>query len=229
MPFSDKAKAILRRVFNPSFIYFLRSNPEPLSDHAGFDRGTPLDRYYIESFLGQNQGSIRGTCLELLNDSYTIKYGGDRVMKNDVLDIDKNNKQATIIDDLRSLKTVKDGVYDCIILTQVFQFIDDLDASISECYRILKPGGTLLATLPSLSRIDVSSGIDGDYWRFTTASTDYLFKKKFHADKLSIKSVGNARSGIFFYAGLAVEDASRKTLVVNDPNFPLIITVRAIK
>ncbi|PIX57096.1 MAG: hypothetical protein COZ48_02725, partial [Candidatus Yonathbacteria bacterium CG_4_10_14_3_um_filter_43_12] len=78
-------------------------------------------------------------------------------------------------------------------------------------------------------RIDCVAGVEGDYWRFTEASARYLFGKKFNPARLSISTYGNARSGIYFYAGLAQEDTERKILEDNDQNFPLIITIKAIK
>ncbi len=40
--------------------------------------------------------------------------------------------------------TASTRTYDCIILTQTLQLIDDLGAAIAECSRILRPGGVLL-------------------------------------------------------------------------------------
>ena len=227
--FSNKTRKTLRRLLNPAFFYFLSRSTKPLSNYHGFDRGIPLDRFYIENFLEQNKTLVKGVCLELLNNDYTLKYGGTNITKSDVLDIDSSNKNANIIGDLRNLSSVADNTYDCLILTQVLQFIDDTSAAISECYRILKPEGTLLVTLPSLSRIDPISGQEGDYWRFTTASASYLFRKNFKPEQTEIESLGNVRSGLYFYAGLVQEDSSVKTLEKNDPHFPLIITVKAQK
>lgn len=226
---SQKIKHILKRIVRPKLFYFLSSSTKPISKYYGFDRGAPIDRFFIEDFLKRNKDHIQGACLELLNNSYTKKFGNERVLKSDILDIDITNKDATIIDDLRKLETIKDNSYDCIILTQVLQFIDDVDIAIAQCYRILKQNGTLLITLPSISRIDCISGVEGDFWRFTQASAKYIIEKKFESRKTLIESSGNARLGIYFYAGLSIEDISKRILKKNDPNFPLIITIRAIK
>lgn len=226
---SKGTKDFIRRLMRPSFLYFLRKNTNPISDYYGLDRGQPIDRYYIDSFIKENKEHIKGVCLEVLDDKYSSTYGEGRISKLDVLDIEKS-KNATVIGDLRHLENVSSNSYDCLIMTQVFQFIDDVESAISECHRILKPGGVLLATLPSISRIDCVSGTEGDYWRFTTASTKYLFNKYFNGNKtLEIESKGNARVGIYFYAGLSQEDVSKKVFEKNDTDFPLIITVKAIK
>lgn len=222
-------KQLIRRFFRPRLLYCVSKSTKPISEYSGFDRGTPIDRYYIEQFLRSNKSYVRGVCLEVLNNDYTLKYGGTLIHRSDVLDIDSNNKVATIVDDLRSLRSILDNTYDCIILTQVLQFIDDLDAAISACYRVLKPKGTLLITLPAISRVDKVSGLDHDYWRFTKASATYLFEKKFEKHKLEITYYGNVRAGMYFYAGLSQEETDAYTLDDCDPNFPTIISIRATK
>ena len=74
--------------------------------------------------------------LEVKDRKYTARFGGNvdgaktGVTRSDVLDINRENKEANIIDDIRSLATIQDGTYDCMILTQVLQYVDDLDAAI---------------------------------------------------------------------------------------------------
>lgn len=229
IPISDKNKKFIRRITLPPKLYFLIGGTKPVSKYYGFDRGKPLDRFYIENFLEENKGCIKGVCLEVLNNKYTIKYGKDRVLKSDILDIEKNNKDANIIGDIRDLKEVENDTYDCIVLTQVLQFIDNLEAAISECHRVLKKDGILLATLPSISRIDCVSGTEGDFWRFTKAGARYLFEKSFNKSNLEIKNRGNVKSGIYFLSGFSVEDISTKSLYKDDENFPSLITVKARK
>lgn len=225
----DDYKKNIKRFIKLKTFYFLINSTKPISKYYGLERGNSIDRYYIDKFLEKNKNKIRGNCLEILNNNYTTKYGISKNIKSDVLDIEKENKKANIIDDLRNLKKISDNTYNCIILTQVLQFIDDLDSAISECFRILKPGGVLLATLPSISRIDCVANIKGDFWRFTKASAKFLFEKQFESSKLDISSFGNAKSGAYFFVGFSQEDVSQKILEENDQNFPVIITVRAQK
>src|SRR5439155_7442216 len=58
----------------------------PLSPRWGRDRGTPLDRYYIERFLASHQNDIRGRVLEVREPMYTERFGGSRVTASDVVD-----------------------------------------------------------------------------------------------------------------------------------------------
>jgi SAM-dependent methyltransferase len=225
----SKIKRFFVRLIKNKYVYLLIGPNKPISNLYGLDRGKAVDRYYIGKFLLENAPLVKGRCLELLNNDYTKLYGGNKVIKSDILDINKNNTEANIIGDIKRLHTISENTYDCIILTQVLQFIDDFDAAIRECYRILKKGGVLLVTLPSISRIDCVARTEGDFWRFTCASARYIFEKVFSKKSLEIKSWGNAWVGAAFWVGLAQEDLAKKTFKYNDPDFPCLITVKAIK
>ncbi len=219
----------LRRLLKPGWFYLISKSLKPLSHNYGASRGTPLDRYYIESFLAENSQHIKGRCLEVKDNNYTKKFGGSNVSKSDILDIDKSNASATIYGDLRNAVNITDDSFDCIILTQVLQFVNDVPAVIKECFRILKPNGCLLITAPSISRIDVRAGVTGDFWRFTTKGLEYLLKKSFAPEKTETKSLGNVLSGVGFWVGQALEEFSKKELDHNDLNFPVIITAKVFK
>src|SRR5678815_4181077 len=87
----------VRRLRYPSTDGLLSVRPK--SDHWGWDRGTPVDRYYIERFLAAHADDVRGNVLEVKDADYTKRYGRD-VVRTDVLDIDPANSQATIVADL---------------------------------------------------------------------------------------------------------------------------------
>ncbi len=214
-------------MFKPGWFYFLSRSLKPISFNYGSNRGEPVDRYYIEKFLEENKSLITGHCLEIENNTYTQKLGKN-ISKSDVLDINKDNAKANIYADIRNLAEIPANTYDCLILTQVLQFIDDYDSAIKECHRVLKPGGAILATLPVMSRIDARSGPSGDFWRFTEASARYIFNNK-HFASLEVRSWGNVLSGTAFWVGQAQEELSKRELNYNDPNFPCIVTVKAVK
>ena len=58
---------------------------QPVSRAWGYDRGTPVDRYYIEKFLEQHSIDVQGCVLEIGDNFYTLRYGGTRVEKSEVL------------------------------------------------------------------------------------------------------------------------------------------------
>ena len=123
----------------------------PVSSIFGYNRGLPIDRYYIENFLARCRNDIQGRVLEIKDDSYTRKFGGSRVITCDVLDVRRDNAQATLVADLTRAEHVPSDAFDCIIFTQTLQFIYDLRSAIWTLHRILKPNGILLATFPGIS------------------------------------------------------------------------------
>lgn len=221
----DTVRHRVQRLRRPMWGYMLLRPTRPISDCAGFDRGKPVDRYFIEQFLRENCQYIRGECLEVQNAGYVTQFG-DGVTRIDVLDIDRKNPRATVYGDLRRLEGVADGTYDCFILTQTLQYIDDLDAAVRESARILKPGGTLLVTLPALHKEEPGYP---HYWRFTTLSAKYLLAKCFPESSIQVGAWGNVMSSMAAWIGLAQEDLGKRHLTHNDTVFPCIISVRATK
>ena len=140
------------------------TSTRPINDNWGFERGMPIDRYYIGQFLERNVGHIRGRVLEVAGNEYTEKYGGDSVEKSDILHPAEGNPRATIIADLAEPSQVTDELFDCVICTQTLQLIFDVKTAITSLYRFLKPGGVLLMTVPGISQIcREDMEITGDY------------------------------------------------------------------
>ena len=202
----------------------------PISQNFGYDRGFPIDRYYIEKFLTQQAAQIRGRVLEVGDREYTVKFGGDRVIHSDVLHITDSNPQATIIADLaQNADHIPSDAFDCIVLTQTLQMIYDVQAALKTVYRILKPGGVALVTLPGVSYISVDQWKDYWNWAFTTLSTEKLFEEFFPKANLQIESYGNVLSAISFLQGIAAEELQSQELDYRDPRYQQIITVKAVK
>lgn len=193
----------------------------------GRDRGTPVDRHYIERFLDEHRADVRGAVLELLNGDYTDRFG-HAITRREVLDIDAANARATLIGDLTRPEDLPADAFDCFILTQTLQFIYDTRAAIETSYRTLRPGGTLLATVPAVSRISRRE-LDREYWRFTVASCQHLFGDVFGTGNVCVRSHGCVLTGVAFLMGMAAEELSAKELAAHDPFFPVVITVRAVK
>jgi hypothetical protein len=202
----------------------------PVSVHWGLDRGLCIDRYFIEGFLGRHAGDIRGRTLEIAANDYTRRFGGERVTHSDVLHVREGNRNATIVGDLTRADHIPSETFDCIIFTQTLQYIYDAPAAVATLYRILKPGGVVLASFPMISRTD-RAGSRGwvDYWRFTEAASRRLFADVFGADNVSVESHGNVLVACAFLYGLAADELSREELHYRDPNFQMLVTLRAVR
>ncbi|MGE5102371.1 MAG: hypothetical protein ACM3SX_20490, partial [Deltaproteobacteria bacterium] len=74
----------------------------PYRPNFGWHRGQCIDRYYIDKFFSFHAADIHGRVLEIGTPDYTHKFGGERVSRSDVIDLDPNNTSATIHDDLCS-------------------------------------------------------------------------------------------------------------------------------
>ena len=202
----------------------------PLSSAFGYDRGTPIRRFYIEKFLGEHADDIQGRVLEVGDDQYIQRYGGDRVRQAEVLHVWEGNPQATIIADLTNADFIPADSFDCLILTQTLQCIWDLDAAIRTVHRIIKPGGVVLASLPGITQVSRHDRERwGDFWRFTTQSARRLFEVPFPPGNVHVEAQGNVLTASAALYGLAAEDLTPAELAYHDPDYEVLIMVRAGK
>jgi hypothetical protein len=203
---------------------------EPVSRTFGFERGKPVDRWYIERFLAEHAADVRGRVLEVAESTYTGWYGGDEVTASDVLFAAEGNPDATVIGDLATGAGIAEAAYDCFICTQTLQVIYDIRAAVAGTRRLLAPGGVLLATLPGISQISREDNRDwGDWWRFTARSAQRLFAEAYGEEHVHVRQHGNVHAAAAFLYGLAAEDLDRRVLESVDPDFHLVMTVRAVR
>jgi SAM-dependent methyltransferase len=208
---------------------------KPISPNYGWDRGLekgmPLDRYYIEKFFSSHASDIRGRVLEIGDDRYTRKFGGDKVTKSDVLHYVEGNPLATIVADLTCADNIPSDTFDCIVFPQTLHVIYDVRAAMRHIYRILKPGGVFLVTTQGINKIGRHEGVDdwGEYWRFTAQSMRRLFKETFTRADVEVKSYGNILAAIAFLHGLVPEDILQEELDYVDPDYEVIVAARAVK
>ena len=223
-----KALAIVNRnLFSPGRL--LEGSTEPVGRLFGRERGTPIDRYYIERFLDRNRGSIRGRVLEVGEDTYTRRFGGDRVTEAAVLHV-ADYSGATIVGDLSKPDTLPADRFDAFICTQTFNFIFEVEAAIRGAHRVLAPGGVLLATMAGIGQISTGDAERwGDFWRFTVQSAERSFGDVFGAANVSVDFAGNVYAATSFLRGIALEEVSTARLDVRDPEYPIVILVVARK
>jgi SAM-dependent methyltransferase len=205
---------------------------DPISATFGFERGQPIDRYYIENFLARQADDIRGRVLEIRENVYTRRFGGERVEVSDVLDVADDNRRATIHADLTRADHVPSDAFDCVILTQTLHVIYDVRSAAQTLYRILKPGGVLLATFPGISKTGCREcGRHGESynWMFTKLSARRLFEEAFPAGNVRLEAHGNVLAAVSFLHGLATEELRREELDQHDPDYEVLITLRAMK
>lgn len=203
---------------------------EPVSRHFGTDRGLPIDRYYIEAFLERHRSDVQGHVLEIGEDLYTRRYGGDRVTRSDILHVTAQNPRATIVADLADAPQIPDAVFDCAVVTQTLHLVYDARAAVRTLHRILRPGAVLLLTVPGLTPVPTRTDWGYTwYWSFTALSVQRMLGEVFGATQVELSTTGNVLAANAFLQGLAAEDLRPEELEATDPDYPVIITARAVK
>jgi len=202
----------------------------PVSRVFGFDRGTPIDRYYIENFLSSQQSLIRGTVLEVGDATYTKRFGGERVLESNVLHAIAGIPHATLVGDLVTGQGIPEETFDCMILTQVLPFLSDCHLAVQTIHRSLRNEGVALLTVPGISQVS-RYDMDrwGDYWRFTDHSARMLFEAEFGAENVVVSIFGNVLAATAFLQGVSVEEMTKAELDVLDPDYQVTICIVAVK
>lgn len=202
----------------------------PISRSWGGDRGLPVDRYYIEQFLAAWSADIHGRVLEIGDNAYTLRFGGDRVEQSEILHAAPGNPKATYVDDLSSGQILPDAAFDCVICTQTLHLIPDLAGSLRTLRRIIKPGGVLLATVPGISQIYRDEEDRwGDYWRLTDKAAMWLTEGAFGSGGVRVEVRGNVLSAVAFLHGVAAQELTPEELETRDPAYQVSLGVRAVR
>ena len=200
----------------------------PISNDYGFDRGKPLDRYYIEGALSKCSELVRGRVLEVGGREYTELLGGDRVKSSDVLDINPLNPAATVIGDLGAHGALPVAAFDCIILTQTLQLIRSMEDAVDNIFHALAPNGALLVTAPGISPIGPDE-LRYWYWTFTELSMKTLLASRFGDNNVQVEFYGNVFAAICFLTGLSLSEVGTDRLDFKDGSYPVTIFACARK
>lgn len=201
----------------------------PIDPNWGFERGTPIDRVYVERFVGRHAADIRGRVLEIAAPDYTRRFGSD-VETVEVLTATEGSSEATILADLTDAPHIPDDTFDCAIVTQTLQFVYDVRAALATVHRILAPGGVLLATVPGITKISPPEDeVFGEWWHFTARSLGRLAEEAFGEGSVEVGSYGNVLAAAGFLYGLAASDLREEELAAEDRLYEVIVAVRAVK
>lgn len=203
---------------------------KPISTCFGFDRdGGPVDRHYVNDFLTKSAYTISGRVLEIEDNEFTLRYGQKQNLQSEILHVYEGNPKATIIGDLSNAPHIEDNGFDCIILTQTLHLIYDFEAAMATCYRILKPGGVLLLTVPGITPIDHGEWKNIWYWSFTEASVKRLAGNYFAPEKSEIRTYGNVLTATAFLYGLGLKDVTQEEVNHTDVHYPVVVAAKLTK
>jgi SAM-dependent methyltransferase len=154
--------------------------------------GYTLRRYYVDSFYSR-------TVPDLSKDSLVLDLGGLKTRKRGQFDLERYPLRSVYLNISRdrrpdaqgdaALIPFGSGTFDAVICSELLEHVPDPRAVLSEVFRVLKPCGILLGTVPFLYRIH---GDPEDYGRYT----DHYWRQ-------SLRQVGFIRidvekQGLFF-------------------------------
>ena len=201
----------------------------PVDPNWGYERGMPIDRVFVERFIGERAGDIRGRVLEIAAPDYTTRYGTE-VTRVDILMAQEGNTEATIVGDLTDAPQIPSNSFDCAIVTQTLQFVYDVRAALATLHRILAPDGVLLATVPGITKISPPEDAEyGEWWHYTGRSALRLAEEAFGTGNAHVETYGNVLTAASFLYGLAAPDLNPEELATRDPLFEVIVGIRAVK
>ncbi|NJP07110.1 MAG: class I SAM-dependent methyltransferase [Chloroflexaceae bacterium] len=191
----------------------------------GFLRGIDQTsgRFYIRHFLAQYAPHCQGHFLEFGDPYFRDLFSPAQITAYDILDV-IDRGEATIVADIQHCPEVASNTYDVIVCTQVLEHIANPFKAIAELQRILKPGGTLLLTVPAAYPYHA---IPQDYWRYTRDSLHLLLDPGF--EQVTVHSYGNQLVVVAAYWYWMADHLPRQALMTSNPDCPTILCAYAIK
>lgn len=231
MSYRDYVLSLLRNVNRRVFPVRVLTDlgTQPISANFGRDRGTPLDRIYIEAFLEKHRHLVTGTTLEIAEDTYSRKFG-ENITRHEILHVDPTAPGVTMLGDLTKPESLPADRIDCFVCTQTYNFIPEVEAAIRGTFQVLKPGGVVLATVGGISQISAyDSARWGDYWRFTPQGIRHVFERVFPKENVEVEVWGNCFATTMLLQGLAFEEIDARKLYPADDRYPVTLSVVARK
>jgi len=87
-----------------------------------------------------------------------------KATRYDTLDVERRAPGVKYISDIHDMSVIHDGSYDTVVCFSVLEHVQNPFQAVSEICRILKKGGTLILSVPHLSRLHEEPN---DFFRYT--------------------------------------------------------------
>jgi hypothetical protein len=193
----------------------------PFSSSYGFERGTPIDRYYLHRFLSANADRISGDVLEVQTNAYTERFGRG-VTRADAFDIVPGFDPTYLCDIAHCGDTIPSRTYDCLLLPNALPHFRELGLALGHILRIVRPGGTILASAGGLLPL---TGDVPDYWRLSPDGWRETLTTAWPGAAIHVAGHGNCLAAVAAQMGLALEELSAAELDVHDSRYPVLTTI----
>ena len=217
--FTTQARCLVRGKGIPRWGNLRRTTP--FSSSFGFDRGTAVDRYYLHAFLKRHADSISGRVLEIQSPGHANLFGRGIVEAHGI-DIDGHHKPTYHCDLAQAEGVVPSDYYDCFLLPNTLSVLKDIDECLRQALRVVKPGGVILASTGCLTPLVADYP---EYWHPTKAGWEVLLARLWPNCEIVVESHGNCLVAVAEMLGLSMEELKPTELEVNDPRYPVLITI----
>ena len=215
------AELIVKRTLSTILWVAWRTHANPFAILSG--RADTPGRFYVQRFLMQCAAECRGSFLEFGDARYRGLFAPDAIERYDIVDV-VAGPAVTIVADIQHCPVIPDNTYDVVVCTQVLEHVANPFLAAAELFRILKPGGRLLLTVPAAYPYHA---VPRDYWRFTRDSLQLLLGGRFR--ELQIVPWGNRVTVVAAYWFWSQGHVPRPALTQADPDNPQILSAYARK
>jgi len=199
---------------------------EPVSRVFGLDRGSSIDRYWIESFLARQSAPASGKAVEVGGMRYARRFYPNCTAYS--LRLTDDGSPHCVVCDLEKGEPALAETFDVLIATQVYNFIFETRAALRHSASLLKPKGALLGSVAAITQV---SRYDADRWghfySFTRQAWERLLGEVF--EDVHVESFGNVDVACAFLNGLSIEDIPGELLDQHDADYPVVLCFKAAR
>jgi SAM-dependent methyltransferase len=171
---------------------------EPIGRVGTADRGEGVRGYYARAFVAAQPEAGRGAVLELdATDLSALSSGG--------------------------------SMYDCVVVSSGLEYVDDARVVLRRVHDALRPGGVALIMAGGIARNGRHASVPGLSWHrhFTALSLGRLCGEVFTPERVTVTTYGNVLAAAALLHGLGAAELSAAELDHRDPDYELVIGVRA--
>ncbi len=198
---------------------------QPFSSNFGFERGAPIDRFYLDRFLERHREAITGDVLEIQVPAYTRRYGHD-VRLSHTVDILPQFAPTYVCDLAHAEAVIPADRYDCFLLPNTLNVLKEIESCLRQALRVVRPGGVVLASAGVLEPLcpDVP-----DYWHLSAEGWVELTSRVWPGCDVEVTGWGNCVAATAAMLGLAGEELTDDELLFRDRRFPVLVTIACRK
>jgi hypothetical protein len=193
----------------------------PFSAQFGFDRGTPVDRYYLHRFLDSHRARITGDVLEIQVPDSARRYGA-RLGDVHTVDLNPAHRPTYTCDLAASDGVIPSDRYDCFLLPNTLCVLRDVEGCLRQALRVVKPGGVILASTAGFVPLTPDAP---DYWHLSAAGWQEIAARALAGALFRVESHGNCLAAVAAMLGLAHEELRPAELDASDPRYPVLVTL----